>query len=745
MKNPKRPYLSLCVIYRNNEDTIQTLLRSTHLQFDELVFCDTGCTDSTRKQIETYLKANTKTTQSKHIKFPWVNDFAKARQASFEAASGEWRMFLDTDDRLTFDKGVYTLRDVFRAAEKKHPDMSAVQILYRFSELESLWTTRACRWDAGWSWEHAVHENLVSLEDNPVVLRLKDVGVAHKFKTQEELLESVARNAAIAEASYHQLPPGHERGRMAFTTAQGYAVDDPDKAAEWNMLAYADLGGNHVWPETQRSAAKVWRYYYYNKEDKETARKWVEPAGACYKALSALGDGDLLKARHQAALAMADRNLLAGDVIMLERGVLPLEIAKTFAEEGEPLKAEACLNAIPEGIRKAPGLRALVDEVRNKIDRITILIPTGQQIPFDDGSLGTMLGGSEEAVVLLSRHLSMLGRNVRVYGVLPFYNPPHTDDFGVEWCHSKDFKLGDEHGCLVIWRDGSTLFDVVEQIARRQINKDPVVGVDQISYWKHDCTIPGNDAKTNTKLLKLINSTVVLSNHHGQVVTDALEEPVQTMHVIGNGVELTDFSDPDAWPERDRNKVVYSSDPSRGLDVLLNIWPEVHAAVPDATLDIYYDWTFVRRTHRELLTQIDEALVRLAGMGVRYIGGVGHKELHNALERCNVWAYSHFQNTQVETFCISAVKAQVAGATVLTTEYGALPEVVPEAERHIMIEDYKHALIRHLKNPVGNEARKALAHRAADRWSWSEVAKKFSDLWSANPPKFQLDKFEEAK
>jgi glycosyltransferase involved in cell wall biosynthesis len=200
--------------------------------------------------------------------------------------------------------------------------------------------------------------------------------------------------------------------------------------------------------------------------------------------------------------------------------------------------------------------------------------------------------------------------------------------------------------------------------------------------------------------------------------------------VLSNGIPEGYFQFVGPAHDRDPKRVVYSSCPSRGLVPLLEMWPDVKAEVPDAKLDIYYDWGMLERAQPEVYDRCLKALQSVSHLDVVHHGGVDHDTLHEALMGCNVWAYSHFECPAVETSCISLMKAAAAGTTILTVPNGALPETgagLAEMIRSPAV--YKARLIECLKSPESDEVREARSKAALDRFGWYSVAKKFSDLW----------------
>ncbi|MBI2267562.1 MAG: tetratricopeptide repeat protein [Armatimonadetes bacterium] len=89
---PAPKTLSLCMIVRDEEKTLQKCLDSVRGVVDEIVIVDTGSTDRTR---DIAREAGARILES-----PWENDFSKARNVSLQAATGDWILVLDADERL---------------------------------------------------------------------------------------------------------------------------------------------------------------------------------------------------------------------------------------------------------------------------------------------------------------------------------------------------------------------------------------------------------------------------------------------------------------------------------------------------------------------------------------------------------------------------------------------------------------------------------------------------------------------
>lgn len=87
-----RPSLTLCIIVKDEEATIGDCLASAAPIVDDIVVVDTGSTD------ETVDIARKFTQRTMH--FPWVDDFAAARNFAMEHVRGDWILWLDADETM---------------------------------------------------------------------------------------------------------------------------------------------------------------------------------------------------------------------------------------------------------------------------------------------------------------------------------------------------------------------------------------------------------------------------------------------------------------------------------------------------------------------------------------------------------------------------------------------------------------------------------------------------------------------
>lgn len=144
--------VSLCMIVKNEENTLERCLRSVRDLVEEIIVVDTGSTDRTGEIAAKYA--------DRVCAFPWRDDFAAARNFAFDQGNMDYLMWLDADD-------VLEEADRKRFAERKRmlePDTDVVMMAYHTAfddQGEPTFTyyrERLVRRERGLRWVGAVHE-----------------------------------------------------------------------------------------------------------------------------------------------------------------------------------------------------------------------------------------------------------------------------------------------------------------------------------------------------------------------------------------------------------------------------------------------------------------------------------------------------------------------------------------------------------------------------------------------------------
>ena len=87
--------LSLCMIVRDEEEMLPRTLEAISPAVDEIIIVDTGSTDATIEIAKSF--------GATVIEREWTGSFSDARNASLDAATGDWFLYLDADEVLVSD------------------------------------------------------------------------------------------------------------------------------------------------------------------------------------------------------------------------------------------------------------------------------------------------------------------------------------------------------------------------------------------------------------------------------------------------------------------------------------------------------------------------------------------------------------------------------------------------------------------------------------------------------------------
>ncbi|MBO9606186.1 MAG: glycosyltransferase family 2 protein [Paenibacillaceae bacterium] len=146
--------ISLCMIVKDEEQTLPRCLDSIRDIADEMIIVDTGSTDRTKELAHRYTK--------KVLDFQWIDDFSAARNFSFSHATMEYIFWLDADDVLVPEEG----EKLKQLKQSLQPNADAVTMPYHcaFDEFGNatirLRRHRLVKREKNFRWFSPVHEDL---------------------------------------------------------------------------------------------------------------------------------------------------------------------------------------------------------------------------------------------------------------------------------------------------------------------------------------------------------------------------------------------------------------------------------------------------------------------------------------------------------------------------------------------------------------------------------------------------------
>lgn len=299
------------------------------------------------------------------------------------------------------------------------------------------------------------------------------------------------------------------------------------------------------------------------------------------------------------------------------------------------------------------------------------------------------LGGSESAVILLSKQLAKVGFDVTVF------NDCTSDDTSpgvydgvvyrplgeVETCEGFDVLIGSRSVAAFaspeIRQRFKTFSYMPDFTSIQQKSRYKVL-------WMHDTFCDGDDLIEHLVLEGRINEIFTLSDFHLGYVTscdhgrkrmyEVLKRHVfQTRNGIGN-------MNP-GWVDvlqKDPNQFVYNSSLTKGMVPLVKeIWPRVKAQLPDAKLTVIGGFYRFREGHHPDQQEIDwRQMVAEYGHEINFTGVIPQQEISNILRTASFMIYPC---AFPETFGISTLEALAHNVPIITCNFGAMEETAIDA------------------------------------------------------------------
>jgi protein O-GlcNAc transferase len=336
------------------------------------------------------------------------------------------------------------------------------------------------------------------------------------------------------------------------------------------------------------------------------------------------------------------------------------------------------------------------------------------------------IGGSQESLMAVAATLQQLGHTVQVYNSCGAAAGEYS---GVVYEDYRAFGRQLTADLVIVWR--------LPWLANSLPPNTPAY------LWLKDMVEPGAVARAAHCYRKIIIQSRFHRQHYSAL-------PEEKFFYTTNGIHPGHF---DQAIERDPYKVVYASSYDRGLSQLLEAWPRVKAKVPKAHLTVFYGFQaaqarafqLIRRSWKSYRDQNPFGFWKyrrsmLAGMrrvNAQHLGRIGHLEVAREFLSAGIWAYP---TTFPETSCITAMKAQAAGALPVVIPSGAVGETVefgaktstsandyPGKLPSSVYQEWEELLISNLLDPSKLEPLRAQMSAAARRrFAWETIAREWS-------------------
>lgn len=236
------------------------------------------------------------------------------------------------------------------------------------------------------------------------------------------------------------------------------------------------------------------------------------------------------------------------------------------------------------------------------------------------------------------------------------------------------------------------------------------------SYEAMDIKNMGRNLLRN--LIDKFDHVVTLTNWHKNNIIELYDIPENKLEVIGSAIDTNNYIKNIV---KQKNRFIWTSNGSRGIRRLFDYFENIRQFMPDAELYVYRDESaFIPE---DLQWMHDKEYIH-------YGGKISNDKVFEEFQKSQYWFYpTDFD----ETYCMSAVEAQLAKCLCITSYKGALIETV--ADRGILIKEsiysdnYEQIALDNLKRLSNNKKLRDSFIKKAHVWAKDQTWKKRAEEW----------------
>lgn len=790
--------ISLCLICRNDENTIEDCLKSIHQYVTEIIVVDTGSTDSSPAIAKKYATKLERFTDCNDPVTGLIEDFSQARQYSFSLATQPWIMWVDADDIIT---GGEYLNDLIAHYEKNKGNLQGTAFLlpYEYSyddngKVNCLHYRERLLTRDKFHWVNPVHEVLVPIDNNGISLTTVDnIVYKHQRQYHQKNVES-GRNLRILKK--YVLGKGKGDARQLYYLGLEYLNNGFIDEAIDNLTQYISVSG---WEDERCMASLKLVDIFHAKGQYEESLKWAfktvemkENWGEGYFALA--------KTFYHLAIKGGPNEIRNWEkCIHFAKIGLALPITKTvlFVNPTErDIEIHRYLNMafnkmglIEEALQSTEtALKAKPDDAPLLLNRKLYRVFLARHHAFENINLLKNIGeiddkSYENIISLINNQPLALTNEVCLTCLdnkplsnsldIIFYagqgvedwTPPTVKRNGIggselmmiemskrlaalghrvrvyNSCDNEGTYDGVEYKLHTKYRNLTC--DVLVMSRRADMLADHYNVYSKLTLlWVHDVFAIN---ATNELLLKA-DRILALSNWHKNFLID--HHNIHPDHIITtrNGIDLSRFTHDII---RDPFKCINSSSPDRSWPILLECWPYIKQRVPQASLHLYYgfkNWLSSAQhdsAQIDLINRLQHRIQELSTSDVVYHDRINQEQL--AKEFLSAGCLIH-PTWFTETSGITFMEAQAAGLQVVSSSLAALNETVADRGKLIPGDwcsmEYKNEFINSvilaLTQPVN---RHMLQKYAQDNFCLDKLAQEWHQMFFdliENKKKFPL-------
>lgn len=217
--------ISVCIIGKNEEKTLERCLKALQPYPFEIVFTDTGSTDNTKAIAAKYT--------SNIYDFAWVDDFSAARNFCISKATNNWILTIDCDEYLEpFDINV--LHSILNANKQSIGEIYQKNMTVTKNGTDSYTTLPVARCfnKKYYHYEHRIHEQLIP-NSTSVSIKTFNTGltVLHSgyLDIEDGMRRKQQRNISLLTKELQSCKP-EEKAYYHYQLGMSYKTIDPEQS-----------------------------------------------------------------------------------------------------------------------------------------------------------------------------------------------------------------------------------------------------------------------------------------------------------------------------------------------------------------------------------------------------------------------------------------------------------------------------------------------------------------------------------
>lgn len=382
-------------------------------------------------------------------------------------------------------------------------------------------------------------------------------------------------------------------------------------------------------------------------------------------------------------------------------------------------------------------------------------------IPYDGTTVFKQgLGGSESAVILMSKELAQLGFEITVFNNCNIDHAKPGIYDSVTYRPLRDLTLDHEFDIVISSRTVIPFTDPKDypklndnrstQFATMDLYNRIVSRAKMRVLWMHDTFCLGDNLIEELAVSNRITDIFTLSDFHLTYVANCnhgrrrnFEVLKNKLFITRNGVRI--YHKEVDITAKDKNLFVYNASVTKGMIPLVKmIWPHVKRHIPEAKLKViggYYRFSTTAEPDQQEKDWRDMANdPQLAAQDIEFTGVISQKEIADILVKASFMLYPA---AFPETFGISTLESLCYNTPLVTCRFGALEEIAIESACYLIdyaiepnglfsdinvpqqVEKFVKTTVEAYRNPYLHQQKQYYCNIVKDIAGWDSVAQQW--------------------